>query len=129
VVDAIEYGLATGGAGAFAHGGFPLCLLPGHEDRYADLKTDRFATMIEVGEPDFFPVDDDNKLQPAACAGCALRGPCPGLYRGYHAAFGDGELRPRRGGARGNSFDYLTAKGRRGVRSQPVWTRPRGGER
>ena len=108
VVDAITYGLAqTGGAGpAFAHGGFPLCLMPGHEDRYADLKTDRFATMIEVGEPDFFPVDDDNKLQPAACAGCALRGPCPGLYRGYHAAFGDGELRPRRGGARANSFDY-----------------------
>jgi sulfatase maturation enzyme AslB (radical SAM superfamily) len=45
VVDAITYGLAqTGGAGpAFAHGGFPLCLMPGHEHRYADLKTDRFA--------------------------------------------------------------------------------------
>jgi uncharacterized Fe-S cluster-containing radical SAM superfamily protein len=75
VVDAIEYGLARAGAGGprFAHGGFPLCLMPGHEHRFADLKTDRFATMIEVGEPDFFPVDDDNKLQPdAACAGCAL---------------------------------------------------------
>lgn len=109
VVDAIEYGLARAGAAGprFAHGGFPLCLVPGHEHRFADLKTDRFATMIEVGEPDYFPVDDDNKLQPdEACAGCALAGPCPGLYRGYHAARGAGELRPRRGGPRGNSFDY-----------------------
>lgn len=108
VVDAIDHGLARAGDGGprFAHGGFPLCLMTGHEGRFADLRTDRFATMIEVGEPDFFPVDDDNKLQPAPCAGCALRGPCPGLYRGYHAALGDGELRPRAAGARGNSFDY-----------------------
>ncbi|MBK9030450.1 MAG: radical SAM protein [Myxococcales bacterium] len=109
VVDAIEYGLARAGAAGprFAHGGFPLCLVPGHEHRYADLKTDQFWTMIEVGEPDFFPVDDDNKLQPeASCAGCALRGPCPGLYRGYHAALGADELRPRAAGLRGNSFDY-----------------------
>ncbi|MEZ4399484.1 MAG: radical SAM protein [Kofleriaceae bacterium] len=108
VVDALDYGLATAGPDGprFAHGGFPLCLLPGHEHRFADLKSDRFWTMIEVGEPDYFPVDDDNKLQPPACAGCALAGPCPGLYRGYHAAFGADELRPRRGGARANSFDY-----------------------
>lgn len=118
VVDALDYGLARAGADGprFAHGGFPLCLMPGHEHRYADLRTDAFATMIEVGEPDFFPVDDDNKLQPAACAGCALRGPCPGLYRGYHAAFGDDELRPRRGGARANSFDYTVEAG---VRPRP----------
>ena len=98
----------AGAAGPrFAHGGFPLCLVPGHEHRFADLKTDRFATMVEVGEPDYFPVDDDNKLQPAEpCAGCALAGPCPGLYRGYHAALGAGELRPRAGGPRSNSFDY-----------------------
>lgn len=105
VKDAIEYGLATGGT-RYAHGGFPLCLLPGHEHRFADLRTDAFATMIEVGEPDFFPVDDDNKLQPPACDGCALRGGCPGLYRGYHEAFGGAELVPRKGGERANSFDY-----------------------
>ncbi len=108
VVDAIEYGLARAGADGprFAHGGFPLCLVPGHEHRYADLKTDRFWTMIEVGEPDFFPVDDRNKLQPAACDGCTLRGACPGLYRGYHEAFGADELAPRTAGLRSNSFNY-----------------------
>ncbi|MCB9572031.1 MAG: radical SAM protein [Kofleriaceae bacterium] len=109
VADAIGYGEAVAGADGprFAHGGFPLCLLPGLEDRYADLKTDRFWTMIEVGEPDFFPVDDKNKLQPAeACAGCTLRGACPGLYRGYHEVFGAGELRPRTTGLRSNSFNY-----------------------
>ena len=108
VVDALDHGLARAGAAGprFAHGGFPLCLMPGHEHRYGDLKTDRFATMIEVGEPDFFPVDDDNKLQPPACAGCALAGPCPGLYRGYHDALGAGELAPRAAVVRANSFDY-----------------------
>lgn len=131
VKDAIEYGLATAAASRvgspsgldptgeglatslpentgprYAHGGFPLCLLPGHEHRFADLRTDAFATMIEVGEPDFFPVDDDNKLQPPACDGCTLRGGCPGLYRGYHEALGADELRPRRSGERANSFDY-----------------------
>ena len=34
--------------------------------------------MVEIGEPDLFPVDDANKLQPEACRGCALSGPCPG---------------------------------------------------
>jgi len=110
VVDALAYGVARGGP-RFVHGGFPLCLLPGHEHRYADLKTDRFWTMIEVGEPDFFPVDDRNKLQPAACDGCGLRGACPGLYRGYHDRFGADELAPRRSGLRSNSFDYTLEAG------------------
>lgn len=115
VADALAYGLARGGE-RFVHGGFPLCLVPGHEHRYADLRTDRFATMIEVGEPDFFPVDDRNKLQPAACEGCTLRGACPGLYRGYHEAFGADELAPRTAGLRSNSYNYTLESG---VRPSP----------
>lgn len=89
------------------HGGVPLCLLPGWEHAYDDLRTHRFATMIEVGEPDYFPVDDDNKSQPEAkCRGCSLRGPCPGLYTGYVDAFGSDELRPVYDRPVGNSYDY-----------------------
>ena len=110
VADAIRYGERQRGDAPgprFAHGAIPLCLLPGLEDRYDDLKTHRYATMIEVGEPDFFPVDDRNKLQPEPCRGCALAGPCPGLYHGYHEVHGAAELRPVAEGARANSFDYV----------------------
>ncbi|MEM9189611.1 MAG: radical SAM protein [Myxococcota bacterium] len=112
VADAIVYGeakVAEAGAGPrFAHGAIPLCLLPGLEDRFDDLKTHRFLTMVEVGEADFFPVDDENKLQPAdTCAGCPLSGPCPGLYRGYHETFGAAELRPAHARARSNSYNYV----------------------
>lgn len=110
VKDAIAYGRAQVGDGAgprFTHGAIPLCLMAGFEDAFDDLKTHRFATMIEVGEPDFFPVDDLNKLQPAeTCRGCSLSGPCPGLYRGYYEAFGAGELRAARDRPRSNSFNY-----------------------
>ena len=108
VVDAIRYGLerASPQGPAFAHDGIPLCLLPGLESRYDDLKTHRFATMVEIGEPDFYPVDDKDKLQPAACDGCALRGPCPGLFRSYHESYGDAELRPLLDRPRSNSFNY-----------------------
>src|SRR5215472_18658724 len=104
VKDAIEYGLQrSGGKQRFAHDGIPFCLLPGHEDRYDDLKTHRFATMIEVGEADYFPVDDLAKVQPdETCAGCALRGPCPGLYAGYREVHGDGEVHTVEGRARSN---------------------------
>ena len=89
------------------HGAIPLCLMEGFESSFDDLKTHRFATMIEVGEPDFFPVDDLNKLQPESkCRGCSLSGPCPGLYRGYHEVFGEEELAPIRDRPRGNSFNY-----------------------
>jgi SAM-dependent methyltransferase len=84
-----------------------LCRLPGYEDRYDDLKTHGYATMVEIGEPDFFPVDDKDKVQPAPCQGCSLRGPCPGLFAGYHDEFGDGELRPLRDRPRSNSFNYV----------------------
>ena len=110
VAEAIDYGLARTAQASgprFAHDGIPFCLLPGHESRYADLKTDRFWTMTEVGEADFFPVDEVDKLQPEPCRGCALAGPCPGLYRGYHEIFGDDELRPVRTRPRSNSFNYV----------------------
>ncbi len=88
------------------HGGFPLCLLPGFEHAYGDLKTHGFATMSEVWEDDFFPVDDRNKIHPAVCGGCGLRGACPGLYRGYEERYGSGELRPF-ARPRSNSFNYV----------------------
>lgn len=109
VRDAIAYGRERAGSRGptFSHGGIPLCLMPGLEDSYGDLKTHRFASMVEVGEQDFFPVDDLNKIQPEdPCRGCSLSGPCPGLYRGYHEVFGAGELRPVRTRPRGNSFNY-----------------------
>jgi MoaA/NifB/PqqE/SkfB family radical SAM enzyme/SAM-dependent methyltransferase len=113
VSEAIAHGrarvAARGAVGPrFAHDGIPLCLLPGLEDLYDDLKTHRFRTMVEVGEPDFFPVDDLAKVQPdETCAGCMLRGPCPGLFRGYLDVHGPGELKAVRGGARSNSFSYV----------------------
>lgn len=109
VKDAIEYGLErSGGKQRYAHDGIPFCLLPGHEDRYDDLKTHRFATMIEVGEPDFFPVDDLAKVQPEdECGACALRGPCPGLYAGYREVHGDGEVHAVARQTRSNSFTYV----------------------
>ena len=60
-----------------------------------------------VGEKDFYPVDDRARVQPEVCGSCALRGPCPGLYRGYREAYGDGELMPRQGAPQSNSFHYV----------------------
>lgn len=91
----------------FAHDGIPFCLLPGLEDLYDDLKTHQFATMIEADEEDFVPVDDVAKTHPPPCADCALRGACPGLFRGYLEARGDGALRPVTDSPRSNSFHYV----------------------
>ncbi len=88
------------------HGGLPLCLLPGLEDLYSDLTTHGFASMSEVWEDDFFPVDQRNALQPAICTGCRHRGPCPGLYHAYFERHGEGELRPKEG-PRSNAFHYV----------------------
>jgi MoaA/NifB/PqqE/SkfB family radical SAM enzyme/SAM-dependent methyltransferase len=109
VEQAIRHGMEkrAGEGPRFTHGGFPLCLLPGREHDFDDLRTHQFATMVEIGEPDFFPVDDHNKLQPPVCEGCCLRGGCPGLYRAYHERFGAGELRPRSDGPRSNAFDWV----------------------
>lgn len=109
VAAALELGAElTGAPERFVHGGFPLCLLPGYEDRYDDLRTHRFATMIEVGEDDFFPVDDENKTTPEQpCGRCSLRGPCPGLFTAYRERHGDQMLRPRAPKLRSNAFDYV----------------------
>lgn len=107
VREAIAHGLARGAPRTrFVHDGLPFCLLPGLEDRYSDLRTHRFATMVETDEGDFHPVDEVARVQPAACEGCALRGACPALYRGYHETFGDSELKPVTSGPRSNSFNY-----------------------
>ncbi|MEQ9072781.1 MAG: radical SAM protein [Sandaracinaceae bacterium] len=108
VKDAIDHAASLGVVERVTHGAIPLCLMQGYEDRFDDLKTHRFATMIEVGEPDFYPVDDLNKVQPEeTCRGCSLSGPCPGLYRGYDAVFGHEELTPLRDRPRSNSFNYV----------------------
>lgn len=107
VVDAIRYGQErSAGRQRYAHDGIPFCLLPGYEGLYDDLKTHGYASMVEIGEPDFFPVDDKDKRQPEACRGCSLRGACPGLFAGYLERFGADELRPVRGRPRSNSFNY-----------------------
>jgi len=103
---ALRYAREIGLGERVGHGGFPLCLMPGFERAFGDLKSHGFATMTEVWEEDFFPVDDRNKVHPEVCNACALRGPCPGLYRGYEARFGVGELRPATG-VRSNSFNYV----------------------
>jgi MoaA/NifB/PqqE/SkfB family radical SAM enzyme/SAM-dependent methyltransferase len=109
VADAVRHGMALRGdrrGPRFAHDGVPLCLLPGLEDLYDDLKTHRFATMIEADEDDFVPVDDVAKVHPAPCDGCAKKGPCPGLYRGYFEVHGASALRPS-GGVRANSWTFV----------------------
>ncbi|RYE84004.1 MAG: radical SAM protein, partial [Myxococcales bacterium] len=111
VADAIRYGLARRGDGpgpGLGHDGLPLCLLPGLEHLYDDLRTNDFRTMTEVGEDDFFPVDDVIKVQPdEPCARCSLRGPCPGLFRGYldHHPDAARDLQARPGG-RANSCNF-----------------------
>ncbi len=106
---AISYGLErSGGQGPWlGHDGLPLCLLPGLEERFDDLKTHGYWGMSEVGEPDFFPVDDENKVHPESCRSCALRGPCPGLFPTYLEQLGAAELRPVTGRPRSNSFSYV----------------------
>lgn len=106
VLEAMQYA-AVHMPGRARHGGFPLCLLPGFEDAYDDLRTHDYWTMVEIGEPDLVPVDDENKLHPSPhCDGCRLRGGCPGVFHEYHRRFGDGELAPARVGPRSNSFAW-----------------------
>ncbi len=110
VREAILHGMALRGRSdrpQFAHDGIPFCLLPGLEGSYDDLKTHQFATMIEADENDFVPVDDVAKEHPKVCDDCSLKGACPGLFRGYSAARGDGELRPLLEKPRSNSFHYV----------------------
>lgn len=107
VYDALQYAEATI-PGRARHGGFPLCLLPGFESAYDDLRTHAYWTMVEIGEADLAPVDDRNKLHPSpTCDGCGMRGGCPGLFREYHARHGAAELRPPPSGPRSNAFDWV----------------------
>jgi MoaA/NifB/PqqE/SkfB family radical SAM enzyme/SAM-dependent methyltransferase len=113
IADAIAHGTAKRGAAKgprFAHDGIPFCLLPGLEDLYDDLKTHRFASMIEVDEDDFVPVDDVAKIQTEKCGPCALRGACPGLYRGYFEIYGDAALQPVTGQPRSNSYHFTPTR-------------------
>ncbi|MBK8255290.1 MAG: radical SAM protein [Polyangiaceae bacterium] len=91
----------------FVHDGIPFCLLPGLHENYDDLKTHQFATMIESDEDDFVPVDDVAKTHPPECDGCSLKGPCPGLFRGYLESRGASALRPVRQKPRSSSFNYV----------------------
>jgi len=109
VADAVQYGRDQGMGSRVSHGGFPLCLMPGMHEAYSDLKSHQFATMSEVWEDDFFPVDDRNKCQPEPCKGCGLAGPCPGIYNEYYKSFGADELRPV-AAVRSNSFNYVAAR-------------------
>jgi len=109
--DAIAYGLGLAreknASLRFAHDGVPFCLLSGLEHLYDDLKTHRFATMIEVDEDDFVPVDDVAKTFTDKCRACSLRGACPGLYKGYYETRGDDALRPVMGALRSNSYNFV----------------------
>lgn len=107
VLEAIEHGLHHNPGQVMLHGGLPLCLLPGHEHRFDDLRTHAFRSMVEIGEPDLFPVDELNHVQPPPCRGCAWSGPCPGLFTAYDARYGHDELRPVASGPRANAFNYV----------------------
>lgn len=109
VAAAITRGRALAGDDGplFVHGGFPLCMLPGLDNAYDDLRTHGFRTMVEIGEPDLLPIDDANAIKPEACDDCRLAGACPGLFAEYHRRFGAEELQPVTHGARGNAFDWV----------------------
>lgn len=129
VHEALEHGRRHNPGQALLHGGLPLCLLPGHETRFDDLRTHGFRSMVEIGEPDLFPVDELNHMQPPPCQGCAWSGPCPGLFPAYHARFGHDELRPTTTGARANAFNYaLERVVARGVAEEGCPLRDRPGE-
>ncbi|MBL4684385.1 MAG: radical SAM protein [Nannocystaceae bacterium] len=109
VAAAISRGRALAGdrGPRFVHGGFPLCMLPGLDDAYDDLRTHGFRTMVEIGEPDLLPIDDANTIKPEVCEDCRLAGACPGLFAEYHRRFGAEELQPVTHGTRGNAFDWV----------------------
>lgn len=109
VARAIRYGLSKTTGLRFGHGGIPLCHLPGLEHLYDDLRTHGFASMTEVWEEDFVPIDSTNMTHPDGCAQCGLRGACPGLFKGYIDKFGPDEVHPRPA-HRSNSFNYAQAR-------------------
>ena len=112
VHEAIAHGqakvAASNAAGPrFGHDGIPHCLLPGLESLYDDLKTHAYAVMTDIGEPDFFPIDEALNVQPESiCGGCSLRGACPGLFRGYVDRFEMSEIKAPTPKPRSNSFTW-----------------------
>lgn len=112
VVRAIRHGQALvrarGASGpSFGHDGIPHCHLPGLEHLYDDLKTHRYATMVDIGEGDYCPIDEKLSVQPEeTCGGCSRRGACPGLFKGYLQRFGAGEITPPPPVPRSNSFTW-----------------------
>jgi MoaA/NifB/PqqE/SkfB family radical SAM enzyme/2-polyprenyl-3-methyl-5-hydroxy-6-metoxy-1,4-benzoquinol methylase len=93
VLDAIEYGLGKSEL-RFAHEGFPLCLLPGHEAIAEGLRAHGFIAMSNAGEHDFYPVEADMRTFPEPCNDCGLRGRCPGIHPGYLQRNGCAALQP-----------------------------------
>lgn len=112
VLEAIRHGqalvAARGAAGpTFGHDGIPHCHLPGLEHLYDDLKTHRYATMIDIGESDYVAIDEKLNVQPdETCGGCSRRGACPGLFKGYVQRFGHAELQAPAPVPRSNSFTW-----------------------
>ncbi len=88
-----------------AFDGLPLCLLPGEERLWDDLRTNGFLAMSESQEEGWSDVDAQDWVKTERCADCRHRGICPGVHREYHARWGDSELQPV-SGPRANSHDY-----------------------
>ena len=108
VRDAIEYGLRNSQLN-FAHEGFPLCLLLGHEHLAEGLRSHGFIAISNVGEDDFFPVEPEMRVYPEPCTDCGMRGKCPGFHDGYFQRHGHAELRPVVC-TRSNSFTYTPVR-------------------
>lgn len=79
-----------------AHDGFPWCVMGEHAERVDDLATHHIRYMAEVFEEHLHPCDAGQRVHAPPCQGCRLAERCPGLYAGYRARVGDGELTPRR---------------------------------
>ena len=134
VCDALDYGLAraAGSGPAFTHEGLALCMVPGYEDRYDDLKARGFTARADLGDGDYRsvnnrdyrsvnnrdyrsvnnrdyrPVDDRDGVRPEeVCGGCALRGACPGVPAGYAAVHGEPVLRAVTDRPQSNSYNYV----------------------
>ncbi len=118
VSDAIRCAESIAPGSRLLHDGFPLCLLPGLEDRFDDLWTHGFTSMSEALEEDLYPVDDDNRVRPPLCDDCVLHGACPGLFRTYHERHGHHELKPQ-AGLRSNSFNLVPVRALPWRRDEP----------
>jgi len=97
-----------------AFDGLPMCLLPGEEARWDDLRTNGILAMSESLEDRFHPVDASDWVKTERCDDCRHRGTCPGVHREYHARWGDSEVAAVRG-PRANAFDFVLGRARPGA--------------